>query len=88
MRRAIHTGLKEQLLWLQRLRTVEELNQRLRDFVHRFQQPLDHRADRLPNARGTRKHPLRRGPVNTNFNLSQKLGAVHYDWVAIKVADR
>lgn len=28
--------LKEQLLWLQRYRTVEELNQALRNFVHRF----------------------------------------------------
>jgi hypothetical protein len=26
--------------------------------------------------------------VNTIFNLSQKLGAVHYDWVGIKVSDR
>jgi putative transposase len=28
--------LKEQLLWLQRFRTVEELNQALRDFARRF----------------------------------------------------
>jgi putative transposase len=28
--------LKEQLLWLHRFRTVEELNQALRDFAHRF----------------------------------------------------
>jgi hypothetical protein len=28
--------LKEQLLWLHRFRTVEELNQALRDFARRF----------------------------------------------------
>ena len=28
--------LKKQLLWLQRFRTVEELNQALRDFARRF----------------------------------------------------
>ncbi len=28
--------LKEQLLWLNRYRTVEQLNDALRDFTHRF----------------------------------------------------
>jgi putative transposase len=41
-----------------------------------LQQPLDHRADRLPNARSAPTHPPRGGRVNTNFNLSQKLDAV------------
>jgi len=43
-----------------------------------LQQPLDHRADWLPNARSAPTHPPRGGRVNTNFNLSQKLDAVHF----------
>ncbi len=43
-----------------------------------LQQPLDHRADRLPNARSAPTHPPRGGRVNTNFNLSQKLDAAQY----------
>jgi len=48
---------------------------RLRPPLH---QTVDHRADRLPNARSVPTHPPRGGRVNTNFNLSQKLDAVHF----------
>jgi hypothetical protein len=62
--------MKEQLLWLHRFQTIKELNQALRDFARRFKQLLDHRADRLPNARSAPTHPPRGGRVNTEFNLS------------------
>jgi hypothetical protein len=42
-----------------------------------LQQPLDHQADRQPNARSAPTHAPRGGRVNADFNLSQKLDAVH-----------
>ena len=51
-----------------------------------LQRTLDHRADRLPNARSAPTLPPRGGRVNTNFNLSQKLGAVHSQVAAARAA--
>jgi hypothetical protein len=49
-----------------------------------LQQPLDHRADRLPNASNAPTHPPRGGRVNTDFNLSQKLDAVQRDFTPFR----
>jgi hypothetical protein len=69
--------LKEQLLWPQRFRTVKEFGQALGDFARRFSNHRIIGRIAVPNARSAPTHPPRGGRVDPDFNLSQKLDAIH-----------